>query len=450
MAQATQKTQQVYELKNVPTSGHWVTFITEPSTRIPLTWSEWSGTIRRGTYYNCRAYWGMCESSLDPSQLITDEDEQTKSSFRKPKWLEGNKLSVILGETQLFIAAEYIDKEYRDGPSAPYHIKDLVKWNDAHGPTWITMQLNGVFQYGQNNGVNKSSKMNRWLVYHPPISRMIEPPRVFQHRFTGTLKTDLVEAGIRDMHLAVESGEDHKVAAQATGKVLSILIKLVRNGVGHYLHTFLSTQDVNDIIVTKFNQLRAKNQVLQETALYTTVMQDIQFWEKKEADKERDAINSKMADAKKASDNYEKMLLLDITNKALPQLKPQTPQKQEKQPETLEQARQQLQQYTLPDIPHKETAVVEIEPFNAADPKVGTEQFKDELNALVAEIDEAVNGTQHKRDLSGIGNRGRRVIITKGQDGRNAPTAAYKEGLFPSEKSAIDKRNNLISGNYPK
>ncbi|KAF3940566.1 hypothetical protein ABW19_dt0208453 [Dactylella cylindrospora] len=444
MAQATPKTQQVYELKNVPTSGHWVTFITEPSTRVPLTWSEWSGTIRRGTYYNCRAYWGMCDPNLDPAQLITDEDEQTKSSFRKPKWMEGNKLSVVLGETQLFIAAEYIDKEYRDGPLAPYHIKDLVKWSESHGPTWITMQLNGVFQYGQNNGVDKSSKMNRWLVYHPPISRMIEPPRIFQHRFTGTLKTDLVEAGVRDMHLAVESGEDHKIAAQATGKVLSILIKLVRNGIGHWLHTFLSTQDVNDIIATKINQLKLKNQALQETALYTTVMQDVQFWEKKEADKERNAINSKMVDAKKAADDYDKMLLLDLANKPILQPKPPA-QKQEKQPETLEQARQQLQQFTLPDIPQKETAVVPIEPFTTADPKVGTQQFKDELNALVAEIDEAVTGARRKRDLSSMGNKGVRIVVTKGQ---NASTAAYKEGIFSSEKSAAGRRSSLVSGNY--
>ncbi|EPS38279.1 hypothetical protein H072_8004 [Dactylellina haptotyla CBS 200.50] len=300
------KSRDVHGFKDVPTSGHWVAFITAPTTRISLAWSEWGGSIRRGIYYNCCAYWGMRLPNLQPGQLITRENEETLSTFREPKWISGNQLSVVLGETQLFIAAEYIDSEYRDGPLAAYHIKDLVRWNETQGPLWITMQLNNVFQYGQNNGIEKSGKVNRWIVYHPPISRMIEPPRIFQHHFTGTLKTDLVQAAVRDMHLAVETDGGTKLAAQVTGKILSQMLEIVRNGVGHWLHTFLETQGINSIIRVKIKDLEPRG--LKETLHYKTVIQEIQYWEKDQAEIEEKEINRKMESEMKALDNYEKAL----------------------------------------------------------------------------------------------------------------------------------------------
>ncbi|KAK0629292.1 hypothetical protein B0T17DRAFT_505870 [Bombardia bombarda] len=262
--------------KRVPTSTQWVTFPSNPKSSAVVEWAD--GGRRTNIYYVAKCFWGTlpqkdypdtpCATigkyvsttkalekkqidSLSNAERLEYElkskgvyvDESTLKSNGQQEQpqprvvFDHDRALNILGETKLFIAAEFVEEQYRGGPLRSYHLKDLAEGNPSvdHGEgSWLTVQLNECFQYGQSGS---GGKINRWLVYHPSVAKGISSPRIFQHRFTGLPTADLAKNIAKELP---EFAPDQFSAAAEAGVNLAIIsTDVLKSAVGHYLHPFL-------------------------------------------------------------------------------------------------------------------------------------------------------------------------------------------------------------------
>jgi hypothetical protein len=109
------------------------------------------------------------------------------------------------------------------------------------GKKWMTMKLNQCFHYGQNGEI---TSLKRFVVYHP-----IDPPAIFQHRFTGLRVQDFINhAGTTVSALPLPS----MVPTDITSSIKSVTdaaskgLDSVKAVVGHYLHRYLDQSGVEE------------------------------------------------------------------------------------------------------------------------------------------------------------------------------------------------------------
>jgi len=81
-------------------------------------------------------------------------------------------LILILGETELYIAAEFIEQRYQGAPHlTSRHLRDKFPANTK----WPFMRIGKAFHYGQNY----PSPTSRYLVYHPFFRTRDMPQKAF-------------------------------------------------------------------------------------------------------------------------------------------------------------------------------------------------------------------------------------------------------------------------------
>ncbi|KAK3389206.1 hypothetical protein B0H63DRAFT_445419 [Podospora didyma] len=259
--------------KHVPTSTHWVTFPSEPKSKVLIDWTD--DGHHHNVYYVTKCYWGTLpptvrlsdpapepvakytSSSKTASEKNSSEIEILEQALKakgvnvdhlskeivqqeqpRPRVLVDQALHII-GETRIFIAAEFVEDQYRGGPMLPYHIKDLTQRSpDSKPGSWVTAQLDECFHYGQ---YSSGDTLNRWLAYHPSISKGIPSPRMFQHRFTGLPALELTKTVAGELPgLAPDS--TIKAGAKLTVKLAEVGTNVMKRVAGHYLHPFLNAQ----------------------------------------------------------------------------------------------------------------------------------------------------------------------------------------------------------------
>lgn len=73
--------------------------------------------------------------------------------------------SRCIGETVIFIAAEYIEPRMKGAPHLKHlHLMDRMKGKASEDAAqWALFQLDDKWHYGQND-----DQTFRWIVYHPP------------------------------------------------------------------------------------------------------------------------------------------------------------------------------------------------------------------------------------------------------------------------------------------
>ncbi|KAF2497634.1 hypothetical protein BU16DRAFT_559369 [Lophium mytilinum] len=229
---------------NVPTTGQWITFPTEPDDKATVSWKE-ERSNRSAVYYLAKAYWGYLDKGIEIPALMTKKDVEEASKNRKengskPVVAKKDKRLTVLGETNIFIAAEFAEKGYQGGPMQDYHILDLAGKEEG----WITLRLNECFHYGQNGS---GKLLRRWIVYHPPISPKLKAPKIFQHRFTGLSTVEFAMAASEDLpEWAGYFGDQYETGAELGGKLAMLGVNALKSVMGHFLHEFMDTAGVQD------------------------------------------------------------------------------------------------------------------------------------------------------------------------------------------------------------
>ncbi|KAJ5080925.1 hypothetical protein N7456_013635 [Penicillium angulare] len=219
---------------NIATSSQWITFPVSAKDQTKIYWQDGRNKYEN-TYYVAKCYYGILEELVPAPELVLHEKLQVPS----PIVYLGKKKMTILGETKIFIAAEFFEDEYAGSPSdfAHFHLKDIAHSAIASEKSpWVTMKLNGVFCYGQSYGL--VSVKRRYIIYHPCVGPGIRRPKIYQHRFTGD--TEVSEGVMKGLEGSAKKVPD---PYKPLGAVLSEFGKLVFNvgkaSVGDELWVFL-------------------------------------------------------------------------------------------------------------------------------------------------------------------------------------------------------------------
>ncbi|KAJ4265283.1 hypothetical protein NW762_004568 [Fusarium torreyae] len=133
------------------------------------------------------------------------------------------QLTRTSGETDLFIAAEFIERRYQGAP----HLRGLhLKDKCAPDTKWTHMLIDQAFHYGQD----ADSPSYRYLVYHPFIQTRNIPQKAFAD---SSLFTALNSA-------AASAAASKAVTIAAGGAVAKAILKVVVNAKTHPLRRFKS------------------------------------------------------------------------------------------------------------------------------------------------------------------------------------------------------------------
>ncbi|KAJ5528151.1 hypothetical protein N7513_012310 [Penicillium frequentans] len=224
------------KFSNIPTSSQWITFPVSAKNQVPINWED-DRNKYENTYHVAKCYYGILEDLVPAPSCVVDD----KLDVPNPVIYTGEGKLTIMGETKIFIAAEFFEEEYSRSPSdlAHFHLKDIARKivgskNLKESP-WVTMKLNGAFCYGQSYGV--FGVRRRYIVYHPSVGPGIRLPKIHQHRFTDTEISDALMKGLEGS--AKKLPEKYK----PMGSLLSQLGKLVHSTgqatIGDYLKVFL-------------------------------------------------------------------------------------------------------------------------------------------------------------------------------------------------------------------
>ncbi|KAF5696336.1 hypothetical protein FGLOB1_13609 [Fusarium globosum] len=235
-----------------PISSQWITFPTDLKAHALIEWKENRLNHRDALYYHVKCFWGDLKIHNPKDGSDATKYHADRLAGRLGTVFTGDEGNInIVGTTKLYVAQEYVEKHYANGPLDRFHIKDLakqkVKAPTASRPTiekdevapWITMQLNENFHYGVEES---GGRLRRWIVYHPPASEEISPPGMYQHRFTGLPKSEFLNAVASDMESAVP--KEYKFAAKLGSKAIAMTTKALAAKFGDPLHRFLSNKAV--------------------------------------------------------------------------------------------------------------------------------------------------------------------------------------------------------------
>ncbi|KAL7911422.1 hypothetical protein GGI35DRAFT_478773 [Trichoderma velutinum] len=214
--------------QGIPQQGRWITFPLrnneEPvpkiegaskgrdGTAVDITWLEHNMTYT-ATYYKTTCWFGKL--------TIEDEDEDGDSD-------EPTTPTVSLepfGETQLFIAAEFIERRYQGAPHLRnYHLRDKF----SPETEWAYMRIGAPFYYGQD-----AEKPNhRYLVYHPFLRTRHIPQRAFADNLNLTRAKSILES--------VAGSSNSSIAA--SGAAVSALVTVLGSFLADPLRPFTSKE----------------------------------------------------------------------------------------------------------------------------------------------------------------------------------------------------------------
>ncbi|KAJ5263843.1 hypothetical protein N7478_011448 [Penicillium angulare] len=232
----------VLKFTNIATSSQWITFPVSAKEQVRIHW-EVARNKYENTYYVAKCYYGILEEKVPTPEFVANK----KLLVPSPIVYKGKKRMTVLGETKIFIAAEFFEDEYARSQTdlIHFHLKDIARDVGAENESpWVTMKLNGAFCYGQSRGV--LGVRRRYIVYHPSVGLGIRRPKVWQHRFTDDNDvTDAVMKGLEG------SAKNVPKPYKPLGSLLSNLGKLLHSTgqaqIGHELKVFLDDTDLKKI-----------------------------------------------------------------------------------------------------------------------------------------------------------------------------------------------------------
>lgn len=129
---------------HAPTSTQWITFPTEPNYAVTVTWRD--RRERSALYYTSKCYWGSAKNKSSDIEAkkkrVVETNGAPKPVYDANVGLEIQGMAAVCyvclvdafspllpGETVIFIAAEFVESQYRDGPLAEYHIKSIAEYD---------------------------------------------------------------------------------------------------------------------------------------------------------------------------------------------------------------------------------------------------------------------------------------------------------------------------------
>ncbi|KAF4341607.1 hypothetical protein FBEOM_4509 [Fusarium beomiforme] len=204
---------------NYPISSQWITFPTDLKAHALIEWKENSLQSRDALYYYIKCFWGDLKkkSSNDGSDLT--QHNAVRLAGRLGKVFTGDDGEInIIGSTKLYVAQEYVENHYANGPLKKFHVRDLAKRKTESPPG--------------------SKDAEKQQVYHPPAAAGLSSPAMYQHRFTGLPKSEFLNAVASDALSSVP--KEYKFAAKIGSKVVEGTTKLLAAKYGDPLHRFLS------------------------------------------------------------------------------------------------------------------------------------------------------------------------------------------------------------------
>ncbi|KAJ5939746.1 hypothetical protein N7466_002880 [Penicillium verhagenii] len=224
--------------RNIPTSSQWVTFPVSTKEKLTINWED-DFHAYVNTYYVAKCYFGIPEEELQNNSIV-----DKKLQVPNPVFCKGRSKLTVLGETKIYIAAEFIEEEYADSLSDlhQFHLKDIAIESGRNEKfPWVTMKLNGAFCYGQNGA---DDKLRRYIVYHPSVGPGIQRPNIHQHRFTDTEITNAIRKSLEGA--AEDLPENYKILGVAVGQLLKVLHKKGKAAFGDALWVFLDDHQLTE------------------------------------------------------------------------------------------------------------------------------------------------------------------------------------------------------------
>ncbi|KAJ5946377.1 hypothetical protein N7454_003216 [Penicillium verhagenii] len=225
--------------RNIPTSSQWVTFPVSSKEKLTINWED-DFHAYVNTYYVAKCYFGIPEQELQTDSIV-----DKKLQVPNPVFCKGGSKLTVLGETKIYIAAEFIEEEYAESLSDlhQFHLKDIAIESGASEKfPWVTMKLNGAFCYGQNG---TGDKLRRYIIYHPSIGPGIQRPNIHQHRFTDTEITNTIRKGLEGA--TDDMPENYKFLGAALGQLIKVLHKKGKAALGDALWVFLDDHQLTGV-----------------------------------------------------------------------------------------------------------------------------------------------------------------------------------------------------------
>ncbi|KAL7932789.1 hypothetical protein V8C35DRAFT_306787 [Trichoderma chlorosporum] len=212
---------------HIPQQGRWIAFplgsIEESAPKgevvsksrditVDITWLQHNMT-NTATYYKTTCWFGKL--------TVEDEDEGSDSDGT----ITPNVVLEPFGETELFIAAEFIERRYQGAPHLRnYHLRDKF----SPETKWAYMRIGAPLYYGQD----AENPKHRYLVYHPFIRTRDIPQRAFADNLNLSKAKSLLDL--------VGSSSNSQLAA--TGVTASALLTVLSSFLADPLRPFKSEE----------------------------------------------------------------------------------------------------------------------------------------------------------------------------------------------------------------